>query len=75
MFGIVKDVISRSHAILMSQNFEMQNRQCWYEDKRIKYIFADKGNSGTRLGAPLYYLKYSSLFFFNKTDFEQFLFN
>ena len=43
-----------------------------YEFKRIKSIFADKGNNGTRFGAPLCYLK--QLHFFNKTDLEQYLF-
>ena len=29
----------------------------WYGVKRIKSIFADKGNSATRSGAPFYCLK------------------
>ena len=29
----------------------------WYGVKRIKSIFADKGNSGTMFGVPLYFLK------------------
>ena len=44
----------------------------WYEVKRIKLLFANKGNCRKRFGAPLYYLKYSSCYFFTKTDFKQY---
>ena len=41
--------------------------------KRIKSIFADKGNNETSFEAPLDYLTYSSRFF-NEIDLEHHLF-
>ena len=56
----------------MSRNFETQGSQrC--EVKRIKPIFADKGNNETRLRAAPRYLKYISSHFFSKTDLGQYL--
>ena len=43
-----------------------------YGVKWIKSIFADKRNSETRFGAPLYYLKCGSHFFY-KIDLQQYL--
>ena len=48
--------ILQSLPFLVSQNFGTQGRQ-WYGAKWIIFIFANKGNGGTRFGAPLYYLK------------------
>ena len=45
----------QSHLFLMSQIFEMLGCQ-WHKVKQIKFMFADKTNSGTWFGAPLYYL-------------------
>ena len=45
----------------------------WYGVKRIKSIFADKWNSGTRFGA-LFITSSYCCHFFNKTDLEQYLF-
>ena len=45
-----------SHPFRISRNFETKRCQ-WYGVKQIKSIFVDKGNSGTRFGASLYYLK------------------
>ena len=55
MFAILQEIL-QSHPFLMSRNFEIQSCQ-QYGVKRIKPIFVDKGNSGTRFGALLYYLK------------------
>ena len=56
----------------MSRNFETHGSQrC--EVKRIKPIFVDKGNNGTRLRAAPRYLKYISSHFFSKTDLGQYL--
>ena len=46
----------------------------WCEFKRIKPFFANKRNWEKRLGAPIYFLKYSSSHSFTKTDFGQYLF-
>ena len=51
----------QSHAFLMSRT---QNCQL-YGVKQIKSIFAEKRDSGTRFGAPLYFLKYRSSGIFN----------
>ena len=56
----------------MSQNCEMQSRQ-WYGVKRINHVFANKGNCGKSLGHI--FITSSRSHFFNKTDFEQYLFN
>ena len=52
MFDIPQGIL-QSHPFLMSQKFETQGCQ-YYEGKRIKSVFADKGNSKTSLGATLY---------------------
>ena len=58
MFNILHEIF-KSHPFLMSG-------RCWqgYGAKRIKSNFADRGSSGTRFGAPLYYLKSGILFSF-----------
>ena len=63
-FGILQEIL-RSHPFLTSRKFKAQGCK-WYGNKRIKYIFANKGNCGARLGAPFY--------FFNKPDLERYLF-
>ena len=56
----------------MTQNFETQGCQ-WYGVKKIKFIFADKENSGTSFRAHLF-ITSSSSYFFNKTDFKRYRF-
>ena len=71
MLDILQEIL-QSHLFLMSQKFERQ--RCHKPELnvyKVKSIFADKGNSLIRFGAPLYYLKQSSSHFFNKTDLEQ----
>ena len=43
--------------------------------KRFKFIFANKGNGGTKFGAPLLFIPSCNSHFFNKTDLEQYFFN
>ena len=70
-----RDVRSLNIALLILQEIlhshTSQMQGCLsYEVKRIKSIFADKRNNGTRFRAPFLYRKYSS-HSFNETDFEQ----
>ena len=51
MYDILQEIL-QSYPLLMSRKFETHGCQ-WYGVKRIKSSFADKGNSGTRFGAPL----------------------
>ena len=53
-FNNLQDILQR-HPFLMSPNFEIQSYQ-WYGVKRVKFIYADMGNSGIRFGTPLYHL-------------------
>ena len=57
MFDILQEILP-SHPFLMSQKLETQGCQL-YGVKRIKSIFAVKGNNETRFGAqaPFSYLK------------------
>ena len=60
-----------SKAMLDYQNFETQVCQ-WYGVKRIKSIFADKGIGEKDLGH--FIITSNGSLFFNKIDFEQYLF-
>ena len=53
---LIMQEILQSHFFLMSRKFKTQNCQ-WFEVKQIKSIFAEKWDSETRFGAPVYYLK------------------
>ena len=57
---LILQEILQSDSLPMSRNFETQGCQ-WYGVNEIKYIFANKGNSGTRFRVPLYYLTAVSL--------------
>ena len=69
MFNNLQEIL-QSHPFLMSQKFETNSYQR-HGIKRIKSIFADRG---MRLGASLYCFIASGSHFFNKTNFEQYLF-
>ena len=51
MFDILQEIV-QCYPFLMSRNFKEQGDQ-WYGVQRIKSIWAEKENSGTRFGAPL----------------------
>ena len=59
-FSIFQEIL-QSHSFLMLLQFETQGCH-WYAIKRIKSIFADKGNIGAKCDAPLHYPKLFKFF-------------
>ena len=76
-----RNVRLSSNSIIVSDVMKVQNAglnlfSVWYGVKQIKFIFADKGNSGITeqsLRHDVLFITASSSRFFNKTDLEQYL--